>query len=245
MRGTAAGERAGWRPSLIFSPMLVETGQPLLISNLDMAETIDAAENDETVAFFEWFPAARKTFKIKTAVRMNASFPYVSPSTALPTEPYLRVVDAGYYDNYGIDAAVAYLSREPIQKWLLENCSGVGLLEIRAFPSPGLPEAGPKPWSRALQWLTTPMQAIFAARSSTMTFRNRQSFGRQRQIFGALSRDPDFLRQFRFEVNSQTSLSWYMPKEELDEMRTVLESHEISSRLAELRHWWQAPPPAP
>src|SRR5262249_9650533 len=36
-----AGEAAGWRPSLVFSPMLVEDGRQLLISNLDLKRVVE------------------------------------------------------------------------------------------------------------------------------------------------------------------------------------------------------------
>ena len=37
LRGLIADELAGWRPSLVFTPMLVEDGRRLLISNLDLS----------------------------------------------------------------------------------------------------------------------------------------------------------------------------------------------------------------
>ncbi|QHQ34004.1 hypothetical protein [Algicella marina] len=228
------GEAEGWRPSLVFSPMIVETGQPLLIGNLDMAQAIAEDERNETASFFEWFPHSRDTFKVKTAVRMNASFPYVSPSTALPTEPYLRVVDAGYYDNYGIDAAMAYLSRPAIQRWIAAECSGIALIEIRAFPSKRLDKNGAGAIARAFQWATTPLDGILAARSSTMTFRNRQSMGRQKRVYEDATGVKDFFRSFRFEVDSNTSLSWYMPEEELVEMQRILDGPDIGKRVREL-----------
>ena len=45
---------------------------------------------------------------------MNASFPYISPAVSLPVDPPRRVVDAAYYDNYGVNlaAAWAYMNRE-------------------------------------------------------------------------------------------------------------------------------------
>jgi hypothetical protein len=39
------GETAGWRPSLVFSPMLVEDGRRLLISNLDLEQVAQAQGN--------------------------------------------------------------------------------------------------------------------------------------------------------------------------------------------------------
>ncbi|MEM8742014.1 MAG: hypothetical protein AAGE13_11045, partial [Pseudomonadota bacterium] len=93
-------EAIGVKPSIIFSPMLVETGQPLLIGNLDM-DKVRSGDRSERAVFFDWFRDSRDSFKLKTAVRLNAAFPYIAPSSALPTSPYRRVVDAGYYDNYG------------------------------------------------------------------------------------------------------------------------------------------------
>jgi hypothetical protein len=37
LQSYAADERMGWRPSLVFTPMMVEDGRRLLISNLDLA----------------------------------------------------------------------------------------------------------------------------------------------------------------------------------------------------------------
>jgi hypothetical protein len=116
----AEGEAAGWRPSLIVSPMVVESGRRLLISNLDLSRLAEARAQEphrptdgegplaeaarlysrSAVEFFRIFPEAWPTFSLQTAVRMSATFPLASPAVSLPTEPPRRVVDAGYYDNY-------------------------------------------------------------------------------------------------------------------------------------------------
>ncbi|AWM40703.1 hypothetical protein GobsT_07650 [Gemmata obscuriglobus] len=98
-------------PSLIFSLMLVEDARRLLISNLDLAPLCQTDGPDGKIAsfgaveFYNLFPETRATFSVATAARMNASFPFVSPAVTPPTNPGRRVVDAGYYDNYGIDIA--------------------------------------------------------------------------------------------------------------------------------------------
>lgn len=225
-RDLAMGELQGWRPSMVLSPTLAETGQPLLISNLDMDLLIKDRAN-ETVEFFDLFPHSRGSFKLKTAVRLNASFPYISPDTALPTEPYRRVVDAGYYDNYGVDLAAAFLGNPDIRKWLIRACSGVVLVEIRAFPAPGPLPAPPGPLARALQTLTTPIEAALAARGSTMIFRNRQTFRQVRQAYDDQS--PGFIYWAQFEVDTKTSLNWYLPEHELAEMRDQLDPTRAQS----------------
>src|SRR6185369_14477999 len=85
------------------------------------------------VQFFRVFPGAYPTFKLRTAVRMSATFPYVSPAVSLPTIPPRRIVDAGYYDNYGVDLLCSWVSKSCA--WINENTSGVALIQIRAYPS--------------------------------------------------------------------------------------------------------------
>lgn len=127
------GQIEGWRPSIIFSPMLVETGQPILISNLDL-RSMPQFRGNEAEVFFDLFPCSQRKFSLATAVRMNATFPYISPAVSLPTIPERRVVDAGYYDNYGISTAAAYLSDPGVRKWIEREIDDVILLEVRAFP---------------------------------------------------------------------------------------------------------------
>ncbi len=38
-------------------------------------------------------------------------------------------MDAGYYDNYGVDVAAAWILMN--REWLAEHCSGVLLVQIR------------------------------------------------------------------------------------------------------------------
>ncbi|MEL6478979.1 MAG: hypothetical protein AAFR17_16755 [Pseudomonadota bacterium] len=237
-----ADEAAGRKPSIVFSPMLVETGQPLLITNLDMGR-VNGDLLDESVEFFDWFPHSRPTFKLKTAVRLNAAFPYIAPAAALPTKPYRRPVDAGYYDNYGVDLATSYLSQPRIQKWIVENTSGVMVIQIRAFPFtlPGAKD--PKAISRGLQWLTTPIEGAGSARGATMKFRNNQSLRRTENLYKMETGDPHFLRSAIFEVDSKTSLSWYMPEKELMELVGGAMAKVNRFALEGIVAFWQNLPP--
>ena len=40
---------------------------------------------------------------------MSATFPFASPAVSLPMDVPRRVVDAGYYDNYGVDLATSWI----------------------------------------------------------------------------------------------------------------------------------------
>lgn len=83
------------------------------------------------VELFRLFPGARTKFQTGTAARVNASFPYLSPGVSLPTYPPRRLVDAGYYDNYGVNLAAVWLANN--QQAIRDNTSGVVVIEIRAY----------------------------------------------------------------------------------------------------------------
>jgi hypothetical protein len=85
--------------------MLVKTGRPLPISNPDLSQF-------NQVEFFRLFPDLQSHFRLATAVQLNATFPGISPPVALPTQPSVRAVDAGYYDNYGVDIANRFLLQQ-------------------------------------------------------------------------------------------------------------------------------------
>jgi len=67
--------------------------------------------------------------RLLTALRMNATFPYVLPNVWLPTRPVVDVMDAGFRDNFGELNAIRFLSA--FREWLRENTGGVVLLQIR------------------------------------------------------------------------------------------------------------------
>jgi hypothetical protein len=200
-------EEEGAIPSLIFSPMLVDDGRRLMISNLDLfrdannvrlprsmilSQTTQIAPSETDprstgtsdrqdlslsgIEFYRVFPEGRGLL-LSTAVRMSASFPYVSPAVNLPSQPPRRVVDAGYYDNYGIQVANAWIGQN--LNWLEENTSGVLLVQIRDSSSEkdrlDVDDSDPSLWNlatRGYQALTSPIDAIIEARYTTSSFRN-------------------------------------------------------------------------
>ena len=252
-------EAKGMVPSIVFSPMTVEDGRRLVISNLDLAEVVQGGSPGGTraptnkagrlsmraptvirasldsralsnkgselsmtdggtqsvyslsnVEFFKAFPDAQG-FLLSTAARMSATFPFVSPAVCLPGTPALRVVDAGYYDNYGVDLAVAWIGKN--REWLLANTSGVVLIQIRDSQSRrarlDFPDEAPQRslledpfkglvtlrWSNALsgfQFFFSPLDAALMARTTTSMFRNDQAVA-------ALS------ERFRFDLDDRNS----------------------------------------
>lgn len=221
-------EAQGRAPSIILSPMLVETGAVALFSNLDLRQMRrralpknagPKAEDKTSVEIFRAFRGVHETVSMATAVRLNATFPYVSPAITLPADPDRRPVDAGYYDNYGIDLLTAWLDQESVHEWIKAHCAGVAILQIRAFPSE-IPTRPTRGAARALQFLTSPAEGLISARKSSQVFRNDQQLVQARQRYN--DREEDFLKVFTFEASTDVSMSWYLRCDELRAMQRLL-----------------------
>jgi hypothetical protein len=259
------GELAGWRPSLVVSPMIVEDGRRLLISNLDLEalatrRTSRRFLSRDAIEHYRLFDDAAE-LKLVTAVRMSATFPYVMPSVELPTNPLRRTVDAGYYDEHGVDLAAT---------WLLEHAPALAsarrviLIEVPDNPAArgkGAPcDARASFWRLGLAGFSTPPEAILSGRDSSAAFRNDQMIETVEQTLDAHG-EPGRFRSLAFEPAYDEScdvcgrpedlvaLSWRLTGGEVQRLRDGMLSTESCEKRQKLREWWVegggAPPVRP
>jgi hypothetical protein len=208
------GEREGWRPSLVFTPMMIEDGRRILISNLDLREPLsndgrvllsrDSVFPDnhsyEALELFRLFwqdgrsEGVQGKLRLATAARMSASFPYFSPAVSLPTRPRRRVVDAGYYDNYGVGLAAAWLFSGSSREWVRANFDRILFLQIRDGLTEEerqlrkLVEYSTTSLTRSAEELTSPPEGLYSAGFAASSFRNDGQLALLDK-FDALSRD--------------------------------------------------------
>jgi hypothetical protein len=266
----AEDEAQARRPSLIFTPMLVEDGRRLMISNLYLgplteSTTLPLASERKgvqqgrrrfslsAVELFTLFPKASEHFQLVTACRLNASFPFVCPATSLPTMPRRRVVDAGYYDNYGVNVAASWVYHH--RDWIRKNTSGVVIIQISdrvdARQRLSSPREG-KCWDvgRSLEELTSPLAGAASARSAVMLFRNDQQLQALSDHFNG-GKDKEFFKSVLLESREDVSLNWYLTRSEIKHLQertfkdyqnaygqwvTPPESMEVNR----LKSWWDA-----
>ena len=67
--------------------------------------------------------------RVLTAMRMNATFPYVLPNVWLPSKPVIDVMDAGLRDNLGAETSLRFIDN--FKEWIRDNTGGVVLLQLR------------------------------------------------------------------------------------------------------------------
>lgn len=97
--------------------------KPLIYED-DITASADAV--DFTALFAKQNPL---NIRLLTALRMNATFPYILPNVWLPSKPIIDVMDAGLRDNFGQETTLRFI--ENFRDWLKENTSKVVILQMR------------------------------------------------------------------------------------------------------------------
>ncbi len=124
-------------PMLYISPSILNDSRRLIISPQSVSFMMVAPvapQHREVLEIdavdFQWLfrNKGAQELRFTTALRANATYPYVLPMVHLPTDPGVSVADAGLRDNYGILSASRFL--QVFQDWIRENTSGVVLLQI-------------------------------------------------------------------------------------------------------------------
>ncbi len=130
-------ESEGHIPMLYLTPAIVNDGRQMILSpqgvTFMMLPPVGLVYNDDyevDAVDFRWLLADQRADSIGflTALRMNATYPYILPTVRLPTTPELALVDAGFRDNYGIQTATRFI--QVFQDWIRENTSGVVIVQI-------------------------------------------------------------------------------------------------------------------
>lgn len=134
-------EQRGLIPMVIMSPTVVTDGRKLFISaqpaafmNSDLLDFPEYRNSKMSgVDFQRMFENhGGDDLRFLSALRMCATFPYITPNTTLPTEPSIHIMDAGISDNFGLSDAVRFMYA--FREWIEENTSGVIFLSIRDSP---------------------------------------------------------------------------------------------------------------
>lgn len=133
-------ERRADIPMLYITPSIVNDGRRMIISphgvsfmtiapiGVEKREILEIDAVDFGKVFAE---QGANEMLFSTALRMNATYPYILPNVYLPSEPGLEVMDAGFRDNYGINSATRFI--QVFKDWIIENTSGVVLVQISSL----------------------------------------------------------------------------------------------------------------
>jgi hypothetical protein len=125
-------------PMMIISPTIINDGRKLYISSQHVSYMSSAppAQGEflqkkyKGIDFRRFFRKhGADSLHFLSALRMSATFPYVTPNVSLPSYPPIEIMDAGISDNFGISTAVHFL--HTFKDWISANTSEVIFISIR------------------------------------------------------------------------------------------------------------------
>ena len=130
-------EAAGIIPQLIINATIINDGRKLMMCNQGITYLTQpeyslgqSAPPIDAVDYCAFFPEQDAyDLRLTSALRMNATFPYILPVVRLPSHPRMNIMDAGLRDNFGIQVAARYL--HVMRDWITRNTSEAIFLEIR------------------------------------------------------------------------------------------------------------------
>ncbi|HVA98586.1 MAG TPA: patatin-like phospholipase family protein [Bacteroidia bacterium] len=229
-------------PMMIFTPTIINDGRKLLITSQPVSYLTDndiqpsltnhpLIEDIEFSKFFKKQDAANLEFT--SALRMNATFPYIMPATQLPSNPIIEVMDAGLRDNYGIEPTLKFIYA--FRKWLETNTSGIVIIQIRdkhkEFP---VQDNAPK---TIFQTLTQPINTLYR------TLFNVQDFNENEMIeYASLwyKGNIDFVDfQLQNDPADNISLSWHLTNKEKRQVINSIKLPENKSSVNKLKELLQ------
>ena len=138
LKDVEADEKSAKIPLMLFNSVITRDGRKMIISTQPvsylMRPLFDTARispmDPDAVDFAAMFSKQDPlNLRLLTALRMNATFPYVLPNVWLPTAPVIDVMDAGLRDNYGQETALRFMS--VFNDWIVQNTSKLVLIQIR------------------------------------------------------------------------------------------------------------------
>ena len=137
LRDYVADEKAANIPMIIFNSVITLDGRKLMIGTQPLSFMMkpptfstDKSYGPDAVDFTSLFARQNPgNIRLLTALRMNATFPYVLPNVWLPSNPVIDVMDAGIKDNFGQETSFRFIDH--FRDWLINNTSRIIILQIR------------------------------------------------------------------------------------------------------------------
>ena len=245
-------ELAGKTPMMILAPTIVNDGRKLYISALPVSYLNSDILNFPHysniklggIDFHGLFVNQNSdSLRFLSALRMSATFPYISPSTTLPTDPAIDIMDAGISDNFGVSDAVKFLYS--FKDWIAENTSGVIFVSIR--DSQKLSPISASKGSSIIDNFTQPIATVYNNFENFQDIHNDNMLGFARSWFqGSIDRidlqylptsyvpilrNMDSIRQH----SARASLSWRLTTREKLSVTETINHRQNKQALEQLQ----------
>ena len=172
-------------PMLPVTPLITNDGRKLLISphsisymGVSLGRIEGPNEKSQGIDFRRFFyHQDADNLHFISALRMGATFPFITPHIQLPSTPQMEVMDSGLSDNFGMQDALRFL--HVFKEWINDHTSGVTLISIR--DSEKFSEIDPKLPPTILQKLATPLKNIYINWDNVQTLNNEVLYNKHKE----------------------------------------------------------------
>ncbi|MFY0650939.1 MAG: patatin-like phospholipase family protein [Cyclobacteriaceae bacterium] len=222
-------------PMLLLGPTISLDGRKMYISSQPVSymNTMDYGSGgnilfkNSGIDFLSFFKdQGSENLNLLTALRMNASFPYVTPNVKLPSDPAIELMDSGVSDNFGISDALKFMYN--FKDWIAENTKGVILLSIRDTRKEATIDE--KSNLSILERISVPISSVYNNLTNYQDLNNdnklafaREWFDSELDLIGIEYNTYSIFEERKFINRSQevwqkelerASLSWHLTKKE-------------------------------
>ncbi len=222
-------------PTLIMSPTIANDGRKLYISSQPVSYMTVSSEilnekpsNIRALDFQTFFKAnSPEDLSFLSALRMSASFPYITPNISLPAEPRVEIMDAGISDNFGVSDAIRFICS--FKDWIEQHTAGVVLLVVRDSKSDDPVEKLPNP--SVIDRLTYPIASVYNNLTNMQDINNDIRLEQMRSWFSGEIDVVEVAYDSYIDNGGQNqaeraSLSWHLTSKE---KQHILENIDIPS----------------
>lgn len=235
-------EQTAKTPTLIMSPTISNDGRKLYISSqpvsfLGVSSNVieDSNQKIRGADFQAMFKAnAPEDLSFLSALRMSASFPYITPNISLPSTPRVEIMDAGISDNFGVSDALRFIN--VFKEWITENTGGVVLLVIRDTKSNSPIESAPIP--SVIDRITYPIASVYNNLTNMQDINNDVRVELLKEWLGSdldiveIAYDSYYNGNKTTTEQERASLSWHLTTRE---KQNVLDNINIESNQQEIK----------
>ncbi|MEQ9230422.1 MAG: patatin-like phospholipase family protein, partial [Cyclobacteriaceae bacterium] len=231
-------EEEGLIPTMLLSPTIANDGRKLYVTSRPFSFMNTSGNGDNSqmrgVDFYRLFEKQdAQDISFMSALRMSASFPYITPTISLPSKPQMEIMDAGIADNFGVSDALRFLY--VFRNWIKENTSGVVLVQIRDNEPNERIHSRPIP--SIVDRLTYPIASVYNNLANIQDRNNDVRLEQAKEWLGGNFETFSLIYDTSEDESEQerASLSWHLTTIEKESIIGSIQSKKNKKALNELR----------
>ena len=225
-------------PMMFFTPVVVNDVRRMVISPQGVSYMMKPANGFtkankieiDAVDFGRMFvDQDAYNLRLTTALRMNATYPYILPNVNLPSTPVVEVMDAGWRDNYGSEASFRFMN--VFKDWIKENTSGVIVVQIRGAEKI-------EPLEIKKQGAIGKIFSPIGLASHQMEIQDFNQDARLNMLYDVLGEDMVHPVYFVYEPQDEkqrASMSWHLTTREKDDILRAIRISKNQTSLATVK----------